>query len=533
MTHLLQQYVTNSAEQGEQDIAVVMGARKISYGALEKSSNQLARQLMQAGCQPGDRICLFAPKCPEAVVMMIAVLKADCIYVPIDMASPALRIRKIIQSCQPRFLLATKTAMGLLDELFEDTAQTIPVGSLAEKLVGKNFTSEFDQRDIRHCPDASVNSAGRGHLPAHILFTSGSTGQPKGVIITHANVRGFVNWAVEYFEIGRGDRVSNHSPLHFDLSTFDIYGALAAGCEVHLVPPEISLVPRKAAEFIRDSRLTQWFSVPSILTYMSKFDALTDQDFPDLKRVMWCGEVLPTPTLIYWMQKLPHVQFTNLYGPTEATIASSYYTVAECPADPREEVPIGHACGGERLIVLDRHNGQPAPPGEIGDLYIGGVGVSPGYWRDPQKTKAVFSRDPVNSEPNGRLYKTGDLARVGKDGLIYFVGREDTQVKSRGYRIELGEIETAFHSLPLLRDCAVIGVASAGFEGTVICCAYVPQPDKTVTPALLRKEASVCLPRYMLPSRWLELDMLPKNANGKTDRPKLKEMFEEHVVGCE
>src|SRR5439155_1251806 len=225
--------------------------------------------------------------------------------------------------------------------------------------------------------------------PAHILFTSGSTGTPKGVIIPHSNVIHFVEWARRYFNLGPTDRVSGHPPLHFDLSTFDVYGTFASGAQLHLVPPEINLLPTALAKFIRDAELTQWFSVPSLLSYMAKFDVVRFNDFPALRRLLWCGEVFPTPALRYWMTRLPHATFTNLYGPTETTIASSYYTVPTCPEDESEAIPIGTPCEGEELLVLSETL-RPVSPGEVGNLYIRGVGLSPGYWRDPEKTRAAF-----------------------------------------------------------------------------------------------------------------------------------------------
>src|SRR5206468_830593 len=227
----------------------------------------------------------------------------------------------------------------------------------------------------------------------------------------------------------------------------------------YLVPPDLSLFPTRLADFIRSNQLTQWFSVPSLLTYMANLDAIRFGDFPDLKRLLLCGEVLPTPTLIHWMRRLPHVRFTNLYGPTETTIVSSYYTVPICPTDEREPIPIGTACDGEELLVLDGQL-RPVAPGDIGELYIRGVGLSPGYWRDLEKTRSAFLPYPGGAGPQDRIYKTGDLARRGADGLVYFVGRADTQIKSRGYRIELGEIETALHSLPGLRESAVVAIQS-------------------------------------------------------------------------
>jgi len=323
------------------------------------------------------------------------------------------------------------------------------------------------------------------------------------------------------------DRVSAHTPLHFDLSVFDIFGTFAAGGELHLVPPELNLVPNKLAQFIRDSNLTQWFSVPAILNYMAKFDVVRLNDFPSLRRLLWCGEVFPTPSLIYWMQRLPHVRFTNLYGPTETTIASSYYTVPACPEDEKASIPIGTACDGEELLLLDGAL-RPVPSGEAGDLYIRGAGLSPGYWGDREKTRAAFLSNPHNPDPSERIYRTGDLAKIGHDGLVYFLGRADSQIKSRGYRIELGEIETAANALKCLRESAVVAINTDGFEGSMICCAYVPAQDTPVAPANLRKELSKVLPGYMLPGRWMSFGVLPKNANGKIDRRRIKEEFQRH-----
>ncbi len=166
---------------------------------------------------------------------------------------------------------------------------------------------------------------------------------------------------------------------------------------------------------------------------MARFDVVRPNDFPDLKRLLWCGEVFPTASLAYWMEKLPHVQFTNLYGPTETTIASSYYTVPAAPSDKAAPIPIGIGCDGEELLVVDE-NLRWLPHGQIGELCIRGTGVSLGYWRDPKMTARAFVRNPARSDGD-RLYRTGDLAKVGEDGLVYFLCRKDTQIKSRGYRI--------------------------------------------------------------------------------------------------
>ncbi len=516
MTSLLQDWVTLRANEQPNRTAVVSRDARLTYAQLETAATQMARALIAEGCQPGDRVCLLLPKDLEAIVAILGILKAGCAYVPLDLASPAPRVQKMIAACEPRVLLT------------EPRASEHVSGSAAKVCVVQPGSAVEATRD--GCfwrNDGSISSElpserRTGSDAAYILFTSGSTGAPKGVVITHDNVIHFVRWAVDYFELRPEDRLSGHPPLHFDLSVFDMFGAFAAGAELHLVGSELNLVPAKLAALIRDRALTQWFSVPSVLTYLAKFDLVREGDFPSLRRVLWCGEVLPTPTLRYWMDRLPHVQFTNLYGPTETTIASSYHTVASIPGDDKQEIPIGRPCAGECLYVLNDRL-EEVEPNELGDLYIGGVGLSPGYWRDPDKTNAVFVTGPAGR--NERLYKTGDLARRDHDGLFYFAGRADDQIKSRGYRIELGEIESALHTLETIREGAVVAVGSGDFDGVRICCAYVPKPGGTSAPSALRSELAAQLPSYMLPSRWMEVTALPRNANGKVDKPRIREMF--------
>jgi amino acid adenylation domain-containing protein len=527
MIYLLQHWVTEQAERRPDATALVLDGVRMTYGQLEASSNQLARTLGAAGCKRGDRVCFMLPKSPAAIVSLLGILKADCVYIPIDLSSPAPRVAKMIDSGEPRVILAGSRAAELLDGLlsYAGRRESIAVGWMdADRVDRQHFHPAFSLEDVQTAPITPLDSRNRSGDPAHILFTSGSTGTPTGVVITHASVIHFVQWATRYFGLGPTDRMSGHAPLHFDLSTFDVFGTFAAGAQLHLVPPELNLLPNALAGFIRASELTQWFSVPSLLAYMAKFDVVKFNDFSCLRRLLWCGEVFPTPALRYWMTRLPHVTFTNLYGPTEATIASSYYTIPQSPEDDRAPIPIGTPCDGEELLVLDEML-RPVPPGEVGQLYIRGGGLSPGYWRDPEKTRAVFLPNPFSSDPADRIYRTGDLATIGDDGLVHFLGRFDSQIKSRGYRIELGEIEVALNALSCLRECAVVAVPTDGFAGTAICCAYVLSPGTSVTPTGLRKNLSKALPGPMLPSRWRAFERLPRNANGKLDRRQLQEAF--------
>ncbi|HVW07407.1 MAG TPA: AMP-binding protein, partial [Bryobacteraceae bacterium] len=351
MSRRLQDALMNAAEHHPEKTAVVFRNRRIGYGEWEQASNRLARALRDTGCVRGDRVGLLLPKSIEILIGMFGALKADCIYVPLDTSSPATRLERILEAADCRCVLALHSAAPLVTGLLhgdmkvgwmDEGAEILDPDRVAfswpavESLSAEPMDSAADERDI-----------------AHLLFTSGTTGAPKGVMITHSNVLRFLDWAVPYFGIESNDRVSAHPPFHFDLSTFDIHGTVRAGAELHLAPPELNLLPNRLADFIRDSNLTQWFSVPSILTHMAKSDVVRQNDFPSLKRLLWCGEKFPTPGLIYWMKRLPDTGFYNLYGPTEATIASSFYKVPECPWDETAETPIGEPCAGERLLVLN------------------------------------------------------------------------------------------------------------------------------------------------------------------------------------
>src|SRR5437879_3279023 len=272
---LMQRWVNEQAERRPDATAVVMEGVRLSYGELDAASNRLARTLRAAGCDRGDRVCLLLPKSPTAIVSLLGVLKADAIYVPVDVSSPAPRVAKIVGSAEPRVILAAGRAAALLDDLLRDPGlrNSVRVGWMEHDApAGLPCEPAFSLAEVESAPPGAIDWRNAPSDPAHILFTSGSTGMPKGEVITHANVTCVIEWAVRHFGLGPVGRALGRAPLHFDLSTFDVFGSLAAGAALHLVPHQLNLLPHKLAEFIRTEELTQWFSVPSVLHLMAKLD---------------------------------------------------------------------------------------------------------------------------------------------------------------------------------------------------------------------------------------------------------------------
>jgi amino acid adenylation domain-containing protein len=528
--YLLHQLVSRQAQAHPEARALAHPTGVLTYGALDDVSNQIARALQAAGCRRGDRVAFLLPRTPLTIAAMVGILKADCLYVPLDLRGPVTRLARVIGLCEPTVVLAGPAVEGSIRDLARNgtmheairlgwMGRTPPSGPAFRNLV-------FNLHDVELLPKHPIDYRNGLGDPACILFTSGSTGTPRGVVTTHRNVDAFIEWAVEFFGLGPGDRLGGYTDLSFNLSTFDIHATFAAGAELHIIPDDLKLLPPKVVDLIRDSELTHWLSVPSFLEHAVRFDCLREGDLPAMRWVTWCGDVLPTPPLLHWMERIPHASFANLYGTTETTVASSCYVVPKDFRDTREQVPIGRACTGETLLVLDG-NLRPVPRGETGHLYIGGSGLSPGYWRDPEGTREVFLLDPGCRNPSARVYRTGDLARVDDDGNVHFLGREDQQIKTRGFRVELGEVEAALRSLPGIAACAVVGFVREGFPGKLIGCAYVPSDGGSISTRDVRQRVAELLPDYMLPLGWKAVDHLPLSDRGKVDRMRIQRWIEE------
>ena len=520
MTEMLHHWITGEANRRSDATAVVFGDERLSYGELEILSNQLARALKERGCVRGDRVCLLVHKSPLALVCLLGIYKADCVYVPLDPAAPATVLAKAIVASESRNLLASASLAPRVRELLSlPGLPTLRIGWLGspDQRPGP-LPVAFRFSDIGALPGIPLHGAHRAHDIAHILFHPAAGGSLRGVTATHANVVSFVDWARRYFRLNATDRVAGHAGLNQGLSLLDIFGSFSSGAELHLVPADAQQASSRLTAWIRASGITHWSSTSPVLSTLAKSDAVQPWDFPQLRRVLWNGEALPTASLSYWMRQLPHVEFTNLYGTAEAAVAGAYHTVVSFPSDEAEHIPLGRGCGGAELLVLD-HNLQPASAGVVGDIYIRGASLSPGYWRDPDATARAFPQ----LAGLGRVYRTGDRGLRGHDGLVYAAGHDGDSMQSGGHRIEFGRIEDALKRVDAVAECAVVAVP--GREAEAVCCAYVPEAERDITPDGLRDHLGTLVPDYMIPSRWRAWEELPKNAAGRIDRQRVKETW--------
>lgn len=519
MAYLLQQLLTDSVHRHPDKTAVRARGRSLTYGELDRRSSQLARLLRERGVERGDRVGLFFPKAVESVVAMLGVLKAGAVYVPLDPHAPARRVAAIAEDCGVRALVTTAERLATLPR--RDLACAVLVSG------EPRVTSDGPEvPQIPRIPWSALETFPAAAPPesaiesdlAYILYTSGSTGQPKGVMLTHRNALTFVDWCAATFRIGPDDRLSNHAPLHFDLSVFDVYNALAAGATVSLIHEEITVFPQRLAALLEDHGITVWYSVPSALVYLLLHGDLASRDLDRLRLVLFAGEVFPMKYLRQLADLVPRVELYNLYGPTETNVCT-YHRVDRFRLAGQDRLPIGRACANTDVVALDE-SGRPIPVGGTGELYVRGPSVTPGYWGDPDKTRRALVDDPRPPRRDERLYRTGDLVTPDASGEYVFLGRRDSQVKSRGYRIELGDVEAALYAHPAVVEAAVVAVPDDDIGSRLR--AYVAlRAGESVSPSALQAHCAARVPRYMVPEHIEVRGELPRTSTGKTDRTRL------------
>jgi len=517
--YLVNHYLEDSAARSPDHVALVDGGRSVTYRELDDRANQVANLLRSLGVAKGDRVGLYLRKSLEAIVGIYGVMKAGAAYVPLDTSAPSHRVGYIAGNCGLRVILTGREQRRVLAEVKREGAADL------EHFIVMNAAADTDVPGVvMHGPDAIDGQPTiLGHDPrliqqdlAYILYTSGSTGNPKGVMLSHLACRAFVDWAAEEYGVLAGDIVSSHAPLHFDLSTFDLYAAARAGATLVLVPPKLSVFPVEVAKFIDTHQITVWYSVPSILTMMVEHANLQQGALPSIRRLLFAGEVFPTKYLSRLMRLMPHALFANLYGPTETNVCTAY-TVPEPPPEDGPTISIGSAIGNVDTFVVDDH-GAVVAPGAVGELLVRGPTVMRGYWGDIERTRQRLVPDPRDPELGDPVYRTGDLVAEMPDGNYRFLGRRDHQIKHRGYRIELGDVETAINSHPDVVECAVVAVPDE-FVSNRIKAFVAVKAD--ITENDIVNHCAELIQKYMIPETFYFREHLPKTSRGKIDRQLL------------
>jgi amino acid adenylation domain-containing protein len=477
--------------------AIVDGDTTVSYRELANEVRQLAAMLVDAGAKPGERVAVLLDKSATAIAALYAVLASGAAYVPLDPDAPASRIETIVRDCTPCALLTERTRAPLWESL---------------RAVPHVITVDSDEPNDA-AEDLDLDRARSSDL-AYILYTSGSTGVPKGIAHTHESALAFVEWAASEFRLTPDDRVASHAPFHFDLSTFDLYSVPAAMATMVLVPRAAAMFPRTLRDFLREQAITVWYSVPWPLMQLAERSGLEAGELSALRAVLYAGEPFPVASLRHLMSLLPGARFANLYGPTECNVCT-WHDIASLDDDA--DVPIGHPIAGvDALAVADD---RVVDAGGVGELYVHGPTVMQGYWGDAARTAATLVDHPVDADGRGPWLRTGDLVEVLTDGGFRFRGRRDDQVKHRGNRVELGDVEAALSSHPAVAACAVVLVPDDRVGTRLV--AFVSAQDTAPAESDLREACAQALPRYMVPDRFEFLSTLPRTSTGKTDRRAL------------
>ncbi len=477
--------------------ALTSQGQTLTFQALYDQARSVGSCLLSHGVTKVPVVVLM-PKCPQTIAAFLGAIYAGCYYVPLDTEMPRQRMHMLLQTLDPGILICDETTQALAGQLeFQgpvvayDRAAACPINHQALELIRR------DQLDID---------------PIYVVFTSGSTGTPKGVVGCHRAVIDYIEALCQVLPFDESTVFGNQSPLYFDAWLKEVIPALKYGAVVNFIPKRLFLSPLRLVEYLNEHRINTLCWVVSALTMISSFRTFEKIRPEYLRTVAFASEVFPIRQLNIWRRALPDTQFWNLYGPTETTGICCYYRV-DREFDGEEALPIGRPFPNTQVLLLDSQ-GQPASQGEI---CIRGTRLTLGYYRDPERTAASFTPNPLNTLCPETIYRTGDLGKWDQRGQLMFLGRKDHQIKHMGHRIELGEIEAAAMDLD--------GITAAG-------CVYARRKIHlyyTGTPAgELNAHLRQRLPRYMMPQVICCLEQMPRTPNGKINRNELQKRSKQH-----
>lgn len=473
-----------------------------TYEEFTKQAKQIGSALLSLQ-QKNKPIAIFIEKSVECLETMMGVLYSGNCYTILDITSPKERIQTILNTLEPVAIITTQKSYEKA-KMLEFSEENIMI---YEELL----QNPIQEKELMQIRQEMIDTD-----PMYILFTSGSTGVPKGTVIHHKNVISYTNWFVNAFSINETTIFGSQTPFYFSMSVSDIYAAIKAGATFYMIPKMYFSFPVKLLQFLNEKKINTIYWVPSALCIVANLKALEEVPLPYLQKVLFAGEVMPTKQLNIWKNYLPNAMFANLFGPTETTDICTYYIIDREFKD-EESLPIGKHCDNCNVMII-KEDGTLAKPGEKGELCVRGSFLAQGYYHNLEQTHKVFVQNPFNQKYPEIIYKTGDIVQENEAGELIYLSRKDFQIKHMGYRIELGEIETAVNAI----------------EGIILCaCIYDSQNSKIVLfyqgnqldKKELLEQAKKRLPNYMCPNEIICLEKMPYNANGKVDRKKLQEMI--------
>ena len=469
-------------------IAVVEKEKSVTFNKLYELSKAIGSEFLRLGLHK-QPVLVILPKGINALACFLGTAMSGNFYCIVDEKTPIDRLKSICDILKPKIIIADKG----FDELGIPIIQT---GQFNNLIADEHLLKIAKQSQI----DTDL---------CYVLFTSGSTGIPKGVAITHKSVIDYANWVSETFNVTSEDKFANQAPFYFDNSILDIYTTLKVGCELHIIQNSTFAFPAEVVKYINNNKISIIFWVPSVLIYFA--NTRTDLNLPHLKKILFCGEIMPNKQLNVWRKALPNSTFANLYGPTEITDVCSYYI---CDRDFKDDeiLPIGKACENMELLVLDENLNLITKPYTKGELYVRGTGLSVGYYANADKTDEAFIQNPLQKNYKENIYKTGDIVAYNERNELLCYGRIDNQIKISGHRVELGEIEAMAGSLNGVKNATCI------FKDNKISLFYEAEEDIDLNIFLKQK-----LPHYMLPTYIVRVDRFKLNQNGKIDRKILYE----------
>jgi len=522
MIDAIHQAFSQAANNYPDNTAIWSETGSISYSQLTQRSDALAVWLTERLSGSGHRVALVMPKCIESVMAILAILKSGNTYVPLGDNWSVGRLDKIFADGD--------FSLSITDSYTESSEQQhLPT---AKSVLVTGSTEWQHATEKNHGHNCNLPSVTADDL-AYILYTSGSTGVPKGVCVSHRGAAYFPTWAGSEFSVSSKDRIASVSPLTFDLSTFDIFTTLGTGATLYIVPEKLKVFPAQFSGFLQDHNITCLYAVPSTLILLAQRGKLAKRNLSALRTVLFAGEIFPVPHFLELRELLPdNIEYANLYGPTETNVCTFY----RVPPDfSQKTIPIGFALPGTHLFTRQETTHQQEE--QTGELCVAGPAVMSGYFGQTDNTANYWLDDPQGSEH--RAYATGDQATLTGDGLWHYHGRLDKMVKIWGYRVELGEVESCLLDLPLIEQAAVVKRSSDSSGGDALVAFIIYNADQnkpddalpnsdapnSITTDAQKSIIDHCksnLPPYMVPKEISVLTKMPLNSTGKIDRLKLE-----------